>query len=66
MILAVLFCFALFRTSYLLSDASDPPLYFSGDGRVGRDVCIRGGLASFSGQPCVVLGTFKGVCACCP
>lgn len=33
----------------------------SGDGRVGRDVCIRGGLASFSGQACVVLGTFKGI-----
>lgn len=33
----------------------------SGDGRVGRDVCIRGGLGSFSGQACVVLGTFKGI-----
>ena len=32
----------------------------TGDGRVGRDVCIRGGLASFGGRACVVLGTFKG------
>jgi acetyl-CoA carboxylase carboxyl transferase alpha subunit len=32
----------------------------SGDGRVGRDVCLRGGLASFAGRACVVLGTFKG------
>jgi acetyl-CoA carboxylase carboxyl transferase alpha subunit len=32
----------------------------SGDGRVGNDVCIRGGLATFQGRPCVVLGTFKG------
>ena len=30
----------------------------SGDGRVGKDVCIRGGLATFKGRPCVVLGTF--------
>ena len=32
----------------------------SGDGRVGKDVCIRGGLATFKGRPCIVLGTFKG------
>ena len=41
----------------------------SGDGRVGRDNCIRGGVCSFrlsdSGgvlkeQTCVVIGTFKG------
>jgi len=32
----------------------------SGDGRVGKDVCIRGGLATFRGQACVVLGTYKG------
>ena len=32
----------------------------SGDGRVGKDVCIRGGFASFGGKACVVLGTFKG------
>jgi acetyl-CoA carboxylase carboxyl transferase alpha subunit len=32
----------------------------SGDGRVGRDICMRGGLASFGGRACVVLGTYKG------
>ena len=32
----------------------------SGDGRMGTDCCIRGGVASFSGRSCVVLGTFKG------
>ena len=32
----------------------------SGDCRVGRDVCLRGGIAKFEGLSCVVLGTFKG------
>jgi hypothetical protein len=32
----------------------------SGDGRVGRDCCLRGGLASFDGINCVVIATFKG------
>ena len=32
----------------------------SGDGRVGRDCCIRGGLALFEGRACIVLGTYKG------
>jgi acetyl-CoA carboxylase carboxyl transferase alpha subunit len=32
----------------------------SGDGRVGSDVCLRGGLARLAGKPCVVMGTFKG------
>lgn len=34
-----------------------------GDGKVGRDACIRGGIASFEGldnHPCVVIGTYKG------
>ena len=37
-----------------------------GDGKVGRDKCIRGGVASFSISPdsapvaCVVIATFKG------
>ena len=30
-----------------------------GDGKVGKDCCLKGGLASFDGIPCVVLGTFK-------
>jgi len=32
----------------------------SGDGKVGRDACIRGGLATFNGRACIVLGTYKG------
>lgn len=32
----------------------------SGDGRVGRDVCLKGGLAAFGGISCVVIATFKG------
>ena len=32
----------------------------SGDGRVGRDACIRGGVGYFDGRPCVVIGTCKG------
>lgn len=32
-----------------------------GDGKVGRDACIRGGIASFEGRVnCVVIATFKG------
>ena len=31
-----------------------------GDGKVGRDCTLKGGLATFDGMPCVVLGTFKG------
>ncbi len=32
----------------------------SGDGKVGRDVCIRGGIALYKGLGCVVLGNYKG------
>eukprot|EP00033_Pygsuia_biforma_P000130 GCRY01000165.1.p1 GENE.GCRY01000165.1~~GCRY01000165.1.p1 ORF type:complete len:1223 (+),score=453.10 GCRY01000165.1:114-3782(+) len=32
----------------------------NGDGRVGDDQCLRGGLAFFEGRPCVVLATTKG------
>jgi acetyl-CoA carboxylase alpha subunit len=31
-----------------------------GDGCIGTDPCIRGGFAFFQGNPCMVLGTFKG------
>jgi hypothetical protein len=48
------------QTQDIISNLFDDFVELSGDGRVGRDVCIRGGLASFSGQVCVVLGTFKG------
>ena len=32
----------------------------SGDGRVGYDRCIRGGLALLDSTPCVVVATYKG------
>lgn len=46
----------------IISNVFDSFLQLSGDGRVGRDICIRGGLATFgaSGRSCVVVGTFKG------
>lgn len=33
---------------------------FSGDGKVGKDACLRGGIATFHGVSCVVIATFKG------
>jgi acetyl-CoA carboxylase carboxyl transferase alpha subunit len=38
----------------------DSFIELSGDGKVGSDVCLRGGLARLDGKPCVVMGTFKG------
>jgi acetyl-CoA carboxylase alpha subunit len=32
----------------------------SGDGKVGKDACLKGGLASFQGTTCIVIATFKG------
>ena len=46
----------------VISHLFDDFVELSGDGRVGRDVCIRGGLASFAGRACMVMGTFKGIC----
>ena len=46
----------------MISHLFDDFVELSGDGRVGRDVCIRGGLASFAGRACMVMGTFKGIC----
>ena len=45
----------------VISNLFDDFVELSGDGRVGRDVCIRGGLASFAGRACMVMGTFKGI-----
>jgi len=44
----------------IISNLFDNFVELSGDGKVGRDCCIRGGLAKFSNRPVVVLGTFKG------
>lgn len=32
----------------------------SGDGKVGRDCCLRGGVGIFDGVACLALGTYKG------
>jgi acetyl-CoA carboxylase alpha subunit len=38
------------QTQDIIEHLFDGFIELSGDGRVGRDVCIRGGLASFGGQ----------------
>jgi acetyl-CoA carboxylase beta subunit len=44
----------------IISSLFEDFVELSGDSKVGRDVCIRGGVATFEGISCVVLGTFKG------
>ena len=48
------------QTQDIINALFDGFVELSGDGRVGKDVCIRGGIAQFNGRSCVVLGTFKG------
>lgn len=48
------------QTQDVIASLFDNFVELSGDTRVGRDVCLRGGVARFEGTPCVVLGTFKG------
>ena len=44
----------------IISNLFESFVEMSGDGKVGRDACIRGGLATFNGRGCFVLGTYKG------
>lgn len=44
----------------LISNLFGSYVELQGDGKVGLDVCMQGGLATFDGRACVVLGTFKG------
>ena len=48
------------QTQDVISNVFDSFVELSGDGSLGRDSCIRGGLATFMGKSVVVLGTHKG------
>jgi acetyl-CoA carboxylase carboxyl transferase subunit alpha len=53
----------LLQTQDIANEVFDNFMELFGDGKVGRDSCIRGGIASFEGMdnhPCVVIGTYKG------
>jgi acetyl-CoA carboxylase alpha subunit len=56
----------LLQTQDIISNIFQNFVELYGDGKVGRDKCIRGGVASFSITPdsapvaCVVIATFKG------
>ena len=48
------------QTQDIIANLFSSYFELSGDGRVSKDICIRGGVASFNGKSCVVLGTYKG------
>lgn len=48
------------QTQDVIANVFDSYVELSGDGSLGRDSCIRGGIATFMGKSCVVLGTYKG------
>jgi acetyl-CoA carboxylase beta subunit len=48
------------QTQDLVLNLFDNFVELSGDGKVGRDVCLKGGVASFMGKACVVISTVKG------
>lgn len=48
------------QTQDIIASVFDNFVELSGDGKVGRDVCLRGGVASFLGIACVVIATYKG------
>jgi acetyl-CoA carboxylase carboxyl transferase alpha subunit len=48
------------QTQDIVLNCFDSFIELVGDGKVGKDACIRGGLAYFGGRSCVVIGTFKG------
>ena len=54
----------MLQTQDIISNLFQHFVELSGDGRMGRDCCIRGGLCSLGGpaggQGCVVIATFKG------
>lgn len=53
----------LLQTQDIISNLFQHFVELSGDGRMGRDCCIRGGLCALGGpsaQSCVVVATFKG------
>lgn len=44
----------------IVSRVFDNFVELAGDGRVGYDRCLRGGIALLDGAPCVVVATYKG------
>jgi acetyl-CoA carboxylase carboxyl transferase alpha subunit len=48
------------QTQDIITNVFENFIELSGDGKVGRDACLRGGLASFHGVTCVAIATFKG------
>lgn len=48
------------QTQDIINNLFDNFIELSGDGKVGRDACLRGGIASFHGVTCVAIATFKG------
>lgn len=48
------------QTQDIIFSLFDSFVELSGDGKVGKDACLRGGLALFKGEPVVVIATFKG------
>lgn len=48
------------QTQDILAALLGSYIELSGDGKVGRDRCLRGGVGFFRGVACLGLGTFKG------
>lgn len=48
------------QTQDIINEVFTDFVELSGDGKVGKDACLRGGLASFEGQSCMVVATYKG------
>jgi len=49
-----------FQTQDAFSDLLDSYHMLSGDGRISRDVCLKGGIGTFQNKSVIVLGCFKG------
>ncbi len=48
------------QTQDIIANVFDTFIELSGDGKVGKDASLRGGLVSFRGVSCVAIATFKG------
>uniref|UniRef100_A0A0G4HNQ6 acetyl-CoA carboxytransferase n=1 Tax=Chromera velia CCMP2878 TaxID=1169474 RepID=A0A0G4HNQ6_9ALVE len=48
------------QTQDLIRELFTDFVEMAGDGKVGLDVCVKGGIAAFRGHPCVVIATSKG------
>jgi acetyl-CoA carboxylase alpha subunit len=48
------------QTQDIIGNVFETFVELSGDGKVGKDACLRGGLVSFHGVSCVAIATYKG------